>query len=64
MAKKKDVVFIFEKNGIEDFLKLIDSENEIVIICSSEEIKKKITELSYSCKTINEYGETEYNQKA
>ena len=64
MAKKKDIAFIFEKNGIEEFLKLIDSENEIAIICSSEEIKKKITELNYSCKTIDEYGEREYNQKA
>ncbi len=56
MAKKKDIAFIFEKNGIEEFLKLIDSENEIAIICSSEEIKKKITELNYSCKTIGENG--------
>ena len=37
MAKKKVVTFIFEKNSIEEFLKLIDSENEIAIICSSKE---------------------------
>lgn len=37
MAKNKDIAFIFEKNGIEEFLKLIDSENEIAIICSSKE---------------------------
>ena len=64
MVKKKDIAFIFEKNGVEEFLKLIDSENEIVIICSSQELKKKITELNYLCKTIDEYGMSEYNQKA
>ena len=57
MADKRILVFIFEEVKMLEFLKSVKTKN-CLVICSNEDLKKKILTHGYNCKTILEYSKT------
>ncbi len=64
MNNKRNLAFIFEDKGLEDFIHKIDLENGITFVAGSDEIKEKVQNLGYSCTVISDYSDGKnYNQK-
>ena len=64
MNESRNIAFIFEDKGLEEFIHKIDSENGITFVAGSDEIKENVQNLGYSCSTISDYSEGKnYNQK-
>lgn len=55
VADKRILVFIFEEVKMLEFLKSVKTKN-CLVICSNEDLKKKILTYGYNCKTILEYS--------
>jgi len=56
MSRGKGLAFIFDNEKIQEFLKSIQSDKEIIIVCKSNDIKTKLVDLGIECKTFNEYS--------
>ena len=56
MKGEKVLAFIFDNEKIQEFLKSIQPDKEIIFVCKSNDIKAKLVKLGIECKTIYEYS--------
>ncbi len=54
MTNSKDITFIFEESSGKEFIQLIKTEKELLVVCGNDNIKRKFLDLDYSCKSISE----------
>jgi len=52
---EKNLVFVFENDNVEDFIKKNNLENNALVICNNYEIKENLSKMKLKCKMVNDY---------
>ena len=61
MVDGKGIIFVFEDIRAKEYIESIKTKKDPILICGNDGIKRKLIDLGYECKSINEYSVDAYD---